>query len=61
MTAAPRSASAAATTPTKLERLDQILAGCPASAPTGRVLQTVHLDGPNRDRGPIRLAAATAR
>lgn len=44
----------------KLERLDRILAGLPAFGAHGPAsLQVVHLDGPNRDRVPIRLAAAT--
>lgn len=46
----------------KLERLDRILAGLPSFGAHGLAsLQTVHLDGPNRDRVPIRLAAAQAR
>jgi len=47
----------------KLERLDRILAGLPTFGAHGLAsLQTVHLDGPNRDRVPVRLAAAaTAR
>lgn len=46
----------------KLERLDRILAGLPAFGAHGPAsLQVVHLDGPNRDRVPIRLAAATGR
>jgi hypothetical protein len=43
--------------PDKLERLDRILAGLRnlgASVPA--VVRTVHLDGPNRDRVPVRLA-----
>ncbi len=41
----------------KLERLDRILAGLPAlGARSPASLQTVHLDGPNRDRVPVRLA-----
>jgi cell division septal protein FtsQ len=43
----------------KLERLDRILAGLPTFGAHGLAsLQTVHLDGPNRDRVPVRLAAA---
>jgi len=43
----------------KLERLDRILAGLPSFGAHGPAsLETVHLDGPNRDRVPIRLAAA---
>jgi cell division protein FtsQ len=43
----------------KLERLDRIFAGLPSFGARGLAsLQTVHLDGPNRDRVPIRLAAA---
>jgi cell division protein FtsQ len=46
----------------KLERLDRILAGLPAFGVHGPAsLQVVHLDGPNRDRVPIRLATATGR
>ena len=43
----------------KLERLDRILAGLPSFGAHGLAsLQTVHLDGPNRDRVPVRLTAA---
>ena len=46
----------------KLERLDRILAGLPALGAHGPAsLQVVHLDGPNRDRVPIRLATAPGR
>jgi len=46
----------------KLERLDRILAGLPSFGAHGLAsLQTVHLDGPNRDRVPIRLAAASGQ
>ena len=42
----------------KLERLDRILAGLPTFGAHGLAsLQIVHLDGPNRDRVPVRLAA----
>ena len=41
----------------KLERLDRILAGLRAlGARVPAVVRTVHLDGPNRDRVPVRLA-----
>lgn len=46
----------------KLERLDRIFAGLPGFGAHGLAsLQVVHLDGPNRDRVPIRLASATGR
>jgi len=46
----------------KLERLDRILAGLPTFGAHGPAsLQTVHLDGPNRDRVPVRLVAAQGR
>jgi len=46
----------------KLERLDRILAGLPTFGAHGPAsLQTVHLDGPNRDRVPVRLVAAQRR
>jgi len=46
----------------KLERLDRILAGLPTFGAHGPAsLQTVHLDGPNRDRVPVRLGAAQGR
>jgi cell division protein FtsQ len=46
----------------KLERLDRILAGLPPFGAHGPAsLQVVHLDGPNRDRVPIRLAASAGR
>jgi cell division septal protein FtsQ len=41
----------------KLARLDRILAGLRALGARGpAALRTVHLDGPNRDRVPVRLA-----
>jgi cell division protein FtsQ len=45
----------------KLERLDRILAGLSALGARGpAALRTVHLDGPNRDRVPVRLATTAA-
>ncbi len=42
----------------KLERLDRIFAGLPSFGAHGLAsLQVVHLDGPNRDRVPVRAAA----
>ena len=46
----------------KLERLDRIFDGLPTFGAHGSAsLQVVHLDGPNRERVPIRLAATTVR
>ncbi len=46
----------------KLERLDRILAGLSALGARGpAALRTVHLDGPNRDRVPVRLADSPSR
>lgn len=46
----------------KLERLDRILSGLPSLGAHGLAsLQVVHLDGPNRDRVPIRLVTASGR
>jgi cell division septal protein FtsQ len=45
----------------KLARLDRILAGLRALGARGpAALRTVHLDGPNRDRVPVRLADSPA-
>ena len=46
----------------ELERLDRILAGLSALGARGpAALRTVHLDGPNRDRVPVRLAGNLGR
>ena len=46
----------------KLERLDRILAGLSALGARGpAALRTVHLDGSNRDRVPVRLADSPSR
>lgn len=43
--------------PDKLERFDRVLAGLRnLGACVPAVIRTVHLDGPNRDRVPVRLA-----